>query len=239
MNIARIALLLLLFTPATACAGSVERVPVRDNTLFEDAEGDTSSGSGGALFCGRISQGRVRRGLIAFDVAAALPADARLDSARLVLHMASSSDPLPRTLQLHRALADWGEGASASEGGGGAPAQAGDATWLHAFYPAVFWATPGGDFAAPASASLTVLSAAADYAWQSAALADDVRAWLDEPAANFGWILLGDESAPGTARRFDSRESTAESDRPTLVLFYSIPTPTPLESWGRLKAHYR
>lgn len=213
---------------------------MRDNTLFEDAEGDTSNGSGPGLFCGRNSQGRVRRALLAFDLSSALPGGARLDSAVLVLHMASSSDPLERVLTLHRALADWGEGASASGGGGGAPAQPGDATWLHTFHPSTFWSVPGGDFSPSPSASLPVPGGVeGEHVFRSDALTEDVRAWIAGTAGSFGWILLGDESVPNTARRFDSREGTTPALRPRLVLHHSGVTPALRGTWGRLKSRFR
>jgi hypothetical protein len=43
-------------------------LPVRDNTLYEDAEGNVSSGSGQHMFVGRINRGSLRRGLVAFDL---------------------------------------------------------------------------------------------------------------------------------------------------------------------------
>lgn len=233
-----LALLFILATPTLAGASAIELTAARDNTLFQDAEGDTSNGSGTGVFCGRNSQGRVRRALLRFDVAGTLPESAVLDSVRLVLQMSSSSDLLERTLHLHRVLADWGEGGSASAGGGGAPAQIGDATWLHTFYPSAFWSDMGGDFVASPSASVNVIGEG-EYAWQTAALADDVRAWLDGSAGNFGWVLVGDESVPNTARRFDSRESATPESRPKLILYFTASTPTFPVSWGRLKNSYR
>ena len=54
----------------------------------------------------------------------------------------------------------------------------------------------------------------------------DVQSWLDSPANNFGWLILGDESGIATAKRFDTREST---DPPVLAIQYVTghPTPTP------------
>ena len=37
----------------------------------------------------------------------------------------------------------------------------------------------------------------------------DVQSWLDDPASNFGWLVLGDESEIPTAKRFDTRESAS------------------------------
>ena len=71
-------------------------------------------------------------------------------------------DPAQDT-QLHRVLSDWGEGTSGAGGdplhmggGGGSPATAGDATWLHTFFDTSFWANPGGDFSSTASAARSV-----------------------------------------------------------------------------------
>jgi len=230
--------LALIALPAIGRSASVTVAPLHDNTLFEDAEGDVSNGAGTGLFCGRNSLGVRRRAVLAFDPAGALPAGAVLDSVRLVLHAQPASDLLPRTVRLHRLLAGWGEGASFTTGGSGAPAATGDATWLHAFYPSTFWSTPGGDFAPEPSAALGVLGEG-DCVWSSPGLTDDVRTWIADPATRFGWIVLGDETGNNTARRFDSRESTPPEFRPRLLLFFSSPTAARSISWGRLKLSYQ
>jgi hypothetical protein len=57
------------------------------------------------------------------------------------------------------------------------------------------------------------------FTWGSTpALIADVQAWLDAPASNHGWILLGGEDAPATAKRFDSREAADPSAQPRLVV---------------------
>jgi hypothetical protein len=53
----------------------------------------------------------------------------------------------------------------------------------------------------------------------------DVQSWLNNPAANFGWLVLGDESEIGTAKRFDTRESASP---PVLTIqFRPAPAPRP------------
>ena len=37
----------------------------------------------------------------------------------------------------------------------------------------------------------------------------DVQSWLDNPATNFGWLVLGDESDILTAKRFDTQRVPA------------------------------
>ena len=237
----RLGLLALASASALIGSAAVAQVltlePARDNTLFEDAQGDTSNGSGPSLFAGRISQGRIRRALVWFDVRSALPPGALVDSATLQLHLSSSSDPFPRVINVHRVLADWGEGASVSSGGGGAPAQEGDATWLHAFFPGTFWTSAGGDFDAAPSASTTV-AGEGDYTWSGPQLTADIQAWL-ATGEEHGWILIGDETEPGTARRFDSREQAIAQQRPRLTLHYSMVTRAVPHTWGGLKYRYR
>jgi len=188
-----------------------------DNTLIQDQAGALSNGAGPAFFVGRTNQTRdsIRRGVLSFDLDG-LPRDAQVVRARLVLHASATNTGVNR-IHVHRLLEEWGEGSSASGGGQGAPAQPGDATWLHAFHDDVPWSTAGGHYAARASARLEVKTPGFAMA-ESAALARDVQAWLRYPELDHGWILVGDESASQTVTRFDSREQPDVSLRPVLEL---------------------
>jgi hypothetical protein len=115
----------------------------KDNTLYEDPEGDASNGAGEHLFAGRTAEmvDNLRRGLIAFQVSDSLGASTVVDSVFLDLHMSKTPAitpyPLPFPISLHRVSADWGEGTSVGEGGGegiGGAATEGDATWLYRFF---------------------------------------------------------------------------------------------------------
>jgi hypothetical protein len=214
----------------------------KDNTLYEDPAGALSNGSGPTFFAGRTSQaiGSIRRGLIEFDLGT-IPSGSIITSARLVLNV-GQAQPGITTISLHRALAEWGEGASdgGPSGGSGAPAEPGDATWIHTFFPLLFWTSAGGDFADSASATQSV-GGVGFYTWgPSAAMTADAQAWLDSPADNFGWLLHGDEAVGATSRRFASRESPDPSLRPALVLeFNPPPTATSAATWGLVKSLYR
>ena len=221
-----------------AHAGTVSIPSSRDNTLFQDAEGDTSNGSGPACFAGNNSQDRARRALVRFDLAGFLPSDAYVDAVVLTLDASSAPDTITRWISVHRVLADWGEAGSSSSGGGGAPALPGDATWLHTRFPDQVWSQPGGDFV-PASSAAALVGDVGTYNWTGAGLVADVQRWLADPATNFGWLLRGDETTPRSVRRFDSRESAVASRRPTLIVFYSEPVPSRPTTWGRLKARFR
>ena len=130
-------------------------------------------------------------------------------------------------VSVSKALLDWGEGASnaGSPGGGGAPAQPGDATWLHTFYNTNFWNTPGGDFSGASSSTTTVTTVNTSYSWSGSGLVADVQTWLSNPSTNFGWVIRGNETTVGATQRFNSRENS--SNPPQLTITYQVPTPTP------------
>lgn len=195
--------------------------PAKDNTLYEDAGGSLSNGAGSHFFAGRPRGGTIRRGLLTFDLTGKLPVSATIVSATLQLNM-SQSNAGATAVKLHRVLANWGEGTSkASRGeGGGATATTNDATWLHTFFNAATWATPGGVFVITPTATTTV-GAETSYRWSSPALLADVQGWLANPATNFGWAVLGDESTDSTAKRFDSRENPTVANRPQLIIVYN------------------
>ncbi|MGE0481243.1 MAG: DNRLRE domain-containing protein [Phycisphaerae bacterium] len=197
----------------------------KDNTLYQDATGSTSNGLGDAFFVGRTASFGVRRGLLAFDLASAIPAGSIVTAVRLDLYVTRTvSGATP--IGLHRVTRDWGEGASAAVGAGGAgtSAEPGDATWLNTFFPSENWATPGGDFVALASGSTSVSNF--EVTWTSSpGMVADAQSWLDNPATNFGWLLKSPESVRD-AKRFGSRENEDPTQRPVLtVTFTPVPEP--------------
>ena len=227
------------FTAAPVVADQVVLESVRDNTLYESVGGDASNGSGDYMFAGQA--GGRRRALVRFDVAASVPAGSTISAATLTLHCSRAPTGAPSsTVAVHRVLADWGEGGSdaGEPGGDGAESEAGDATWVHRFYTDSTWATPGGDFAAAASAS-AVIGTPGDYAWSGPELAADVQAWLDAPAAAFGWILIGAEGGATNSRRFDTREHPTTGLRPRLTLVYAPPVAVYPAAWSGVKALFR
>jgi hypothetical protein len=229
---------------AAARADMVSLAPAKDNTLYESAEDSPlSNGQGPFLFAGRTLQGSdaLRRGLIAFDIAGQLPAGATIGTVTLTLRMSRAPSPTPYAIHLHRLTADWGEGGSdtgAGGGGTGQPAEPGDATWHHRFYTptpqSIPWAAPGGDFEPTSSASQSV-SGEGLYVWGSTAqMVADVQLWLDQPATDFGWILIGEESTAQSAKRFDSREypeaASTPGATPMLLVVFTPPSATPTPS---------
>lgn len=209
-----------------ASADVLSLTAVRDTTLWNDATGSVANGSGPVMIVGRsggASSAPIRRGLLRFDIAGMIPAGSLVNSVQLVLANPAGNTG-PRNVRVHRVLADWGEGASSTSSGQGAPAQSGDATWLYRFYPSSNWTTPGGDFAASASTVLAV-DQLGPHTWPSTAAAvADVQGWLDTPASNFGWLLKLDvETVSNTTKVFGTRESADPAEWPTLVVDFTPP----------------
>ena len=226
--------LALILTASLGCiaasslnAAIINIMPSKDNTLYEfdPKEGDFSNALGFHFFAGNTAMSEIRRGVLAFDIAGSIPPGSTITAASLSLNMSRSPTNTAYVVELHNLLADWGEGTSIAPGeeGEGAPATANDATWRHRFFDTIFWTTQGGDFSATVSASQSV-GGTGHYTWSSAQMVADVQSWLDNPASNFGWLVLGDETAIATAKRFDTRESASP---PVLTIEFRVPRMAP------------
>ena len=88
-------------------------MPSKDNTLYEydPAEGDHSNGAGFHLFAGKNGEGEVRRGRARVRYRGKIPAGSTITG--VILSMNMSMTPTGAvTVELHKLLADWGEGTS-------------------------------------------------------------------------------------------------------------------------------
>ena len=213
-----------------ASAGTININPSKDNTLYEydPLDGDKSNALGFHFFAGETGMNELRRGVLAFDIAGNVPSGSTITAVSLSVNMSRTPTNTAYVVELHRLLADWGEGTSVAPGeeGDGAPATPNDATWRHRFFDTMFWSAQGGDFSATVSASQLV-GPVGQYTWSSAQMVADVQAWLDNPASNLGWLVLGDETAIATAKRFDTRESTSPPMLTIEFIRASRMTPSP------------
>jgi hypothetical protein len=210
--------------PTLAAAEEITLGATLDATLIEDEIGLLANGSGPALFVGRTGQtiGGIRRAMLRFDLAGAVPSKAIIQRVSLNLHLTPSNDRISK-VAMHRLLQSWSEGPASSSGGSGAASNIGDSTWLHTLYDYQFWTIAGGHYVAQAS-SEALIGEADFYTWQSTPqLLADVRSWQHAPHRNFGWILVGNEETPQSVKRFDSRESPVLEFRPTLTIEYRMP----------------
>ena len=122
--------------PSLASATIININPSKDNTLYEfvPADGDRSNALGVHFFAGMTAESLIRRGVLAFDLAGSIPAGSTITSVSLSMNMSRTISDT-RTVELHKLLADWGEGTSNADAqeGQGAPATPNDATWRHRF----------------------------------------------------------------------------------------------------------
>ena len=211
----------------TAFSATVILSASKDNTLFESTTGMESNGAGDSFFAGHTGVndggGHIRRATIAFDVASAIPSNATVTAVKLTLFLAQGAfSSFGENVALFPLTADWGEGGSMGFSGHPGGSTTGDATWLHQFYDTTFWSTPGGDFNPQASAMTSITTAFQFYSWTGLGLVNDVQTWVENPAANFGWIVRGNETVTNTALRFNSRQAATEANRPQLIVDYSI-----------------
>ncbi len=207
--------------------------PSKDNTLYEHPTANLSNGGGSALFLGAVGDdqsNRLRRALIAFDLTS-IPAGATIQTVQLALYnnrVAANDTPAGGTAILHRMTVDWGEGSSIAPGGqgGGGAAGAGDATWFFRFFNTDAWASNGGDFDAATSGSTSYSASAPETITFSSTpgMVNDVQLWVNNPAQNFGWIVLGNEVVDASAQRIASREDLFDPV-PTLTIDFTLPSP--------------
>lgn len=206
------------FTALAAMAQVTVNInPDRDNSIYSES---TNSNGLGMLFSGQTCAAENRRALIHFDIAGNIPAGATVTAVTLTLNVdQAGGSASSEVYTLHPLTSNWGEGTSIGTGTGGAPVFP-DATWADGTLGTP-WTSAGGDYSASV-ANTTLTAALGNYSWSSAAMVTNVQNWLNTPATNFGWILLGDESATCTARRFGSAEVGVS---PVLSVTYSCATP--------------
>ncbi len=213
-----------------------EFLPLQDNTLYEDAAGAVSNGAGKGIFMGKVGPDGdelLRRALVKFDLSG-IPPEAVINSVMVSfeINQVPQAGAIGDQASLHRVNQAWGEGSSNPFGaeGQGAPAQPGDATWIHTFHDTATWNFPGGDYEPQASATTSFGTGNPETMVFASTpeLISDVKSWITNPATNHGWILRGDEIRSQNARRMASRECPADGtcfeDPPMLSIEYTIPS---------------
>ena len=202
---------------------SVQLTPSKDNTLYETVDGSTSNGAGNRVFMGKTANNAIRRAVLEFDVTD-IPATAVIENVALdltIIDIPGSADN--GSANIHFVTAEWG--AAGSDGSGnGAPSQTGDATWLHRMYDTDNWNTLGGDFIGAASATTAYTNTDTSLSFASTSgLIADVTTWVQNPAENHGWIIMGDETNLGNARSMGSADNGNVNARPMLTIEYTDP----------------
>lgn len=214
---------------STAVADTAVLKSVADVTLIEPNDGlQYALGAAYNIYCGRVGvsgSGTLRRAIVRFDLSS-IPTGSTILSVSYKAYMSQTSSGA-NDCKLHRMLAPWGEGTSFAFGGGGTSPEVNDATWKYNFWPTSTWAVPGGVFVPTASATKSV-NAVGSYTWATVpALVSDVQLWLNTPAVNYGWVMIGNEATLETAKRFESRESADATRHPAITVVYTLPSAPP------------
>ncbi|MEY2409128.1 MAG: hypothetical protein QOF48_1798 [Verrucomicrobiota bacterium] len=223
-------LAILLSLGVTARADVVTLNPAHDATLIEIAP-NRNNGAEQWFMAGTTQNGTRNRGLLQFDFTGIIPANAIITSVDLSLEVTRvpGCGLVSSQFSLHQMLTSWGEGAKFAvdnQGGQGDDATAGEVTWNRRFVGGAAWGAPGGledvDFAAVSSGLLNIYGTGdSPYHFVDAQMALDVQNWVNNPAANFGWMLMTDaENTPFTARRFGSHEDANVS--PILTVYFEV-----------------
>jgi hypothetical protein len=236
---ASVRLLCLGLAEGLACAAfgaSVSLIPIADTSIMEVAPNNNVGGRSW-VNAGSNMHTQRNRGLFKFDIAGSLPAGSQVTSASLSLAVTGipADGYAVSFFDLHRLLRNWGEGTNNpfSSPGQGSPATTNEATWLSPLSLTTnVWTAPGAaatnDYDPTVTASQIIYSTVQspylfpDPSADATAIIADVQRWLDNPATNFGWILICEsDDVPSTARRFGSREDPNNS--PMLQLEYLAP----------------
>ena len=216
--------------------------PVADSTIFSTVQGgagyDAISDGGPNVWVSTTAGNVVRRGLLRFDLSG-IPQGSRITSAQLKLTQLRAR--AGHDIAVHKVLASWQAAAStAGDFGQGVTALSGDVTWSHRSYPTQPWAQRGGDHVPQASTTANVSATSTfTYTWPSTPqFVADVQSWVDQPSANHGLILIGDEVNSQSAKRFAGAEFGDAEVVPMLVVDWVPPEPTqadgdvPLPAWA-------
>lgn len=225
-------------------ADTVELTPVADTCIAEYWP-EKNFGAMHFFNGGTTQNFTTNRGLLRFDIAAAVPPGAKILAATLSLEVVGQPDEPWNSSHfgLHRLLKDWGEGDNFAVKPSLAAAGTNEATWTHRYAGTdAAWGVPGGqsgvDYLPAPAVTTWVYEAGRPYTFNSTpALVADMQAWLDRPATNFGWMLiLQNETTDWTARRFGSREDPSPVNTPRLTVDY---TPLRIQDPGVVSNQFR
>ncbi len=194
----------------------------QDTTLYRD-QPEVSNGAGQFLLTGTAGDGDPgKHALVEFDLEGLnIPLGATIIDAVLTLNLADSLGPAV-AVSVHLVTSAWGEAGSDAPGSEilGAAAQQFDATWIYAFFDGAVWGNPGGDYVGAASAT-TDVDLPGIYQWTDDGLISDVQQWLDDPASNHGWALIG--PANDNLKSFTSKDGGNAALQPLLEITYEEP----------------
>ena len=208
---------------------AVSLTPAKDNSLIQYQAPQYSGGASPYIYVGvEHFSGTLMRGLVDFNVAGSIPAGSTINSVSLTVSMVltSSTTTVTPTVGLHDVLQNWGQGTGVPTAfmPPFSPTTTNDATWTNTFYPNQSWNTPGGDFSSTVSGTAVFGADGTNSTFNSTSqMVADVQSWLNNPSANFGWLMQGDETQ-NSGKMIGSMHS---SNPPTLTIDYTAPAAPP------------
>jgi len=230
-------------------ASMVTLSAAQDATLLggSDATSNASLADPG-IFVGTDGADNPKRGLIEFNIAgSSIPAGSIITGVTLQLTVgqvagsgggSGGGSGSAETISLFDESQAWGQptnvaGSTNFSGTGhGAAPHTGDATWNYAFYTTTPWTTAGGDWSSSLTdiADASVTGTLTSFNWSSAAMVADVQSWLDDPTANFGWIIKNaNETTATDFRAFWSAQGAAADNNSSLAPILTVTyVPEPL-----------
>jgi hypothetical protein len=199
-------LVLSLLAGVESWANVVTNVPVAD-TALRDNSPDLNQETVTPLPVGDSQSGSVHnRGLFMFDLSD-VPTNAVVKAVILRFTVVQSGT-LDSSFDVNRVLVQWGET---------------NATWNNRL-DAVPWkqpgAQPGTDYIQAASDTAILRNPGVSTDFTN--LISDVQMWVDNPATNFGWILIVTGDAPATGKQIGARKDSVNT--PLLIVEFTIPT---------------
>lgn len=198
----------ILIVSQSALAQSGVATVAAETSIFEE-QADDNAGSYSLYCIGNLDTDETRRAFVSFSLPA-IPSGALIT--RVVYEFvqdqvrSQGAGPLTADLEMRRALADWQEGSGVQGGGpcGGGSEVAG-VTWNTA--PGVSGTISATEFL-PATNN-TSITIDTDIGGDDDGLIDDIQAWVDNPASNFGWeYRVADEGVADNARRMQPGSMT-------------------------------
>lgn len=191
-----------------------------------DAAPDSNWGVRTDFFTGRNVYDQITRGLIQFDISS-IPGGATIDAngSKVYLYCSAEDSATDRDVRLHRGLTQWYEGNKNND----RPTVDGS-TWNSANgYPwasQTAWAggaggASGSDWAASATATVTITGSGAWFNWDVTA---DISAFYAGTATNRGWWILNAVETAGSnsAKNFWASDYTTDATlRPYLTVDYT------------------
>ena len=207
------------------------------DTFINSGNPDNNNGAGTSLCVGGDDNGGIMRGLVRFDMPAAL-AGATVSSVYLTLTMRAKIDGTAggafALLQLYALNESWTEGNGIGDAqmmfpvGQTCGATVSGATWNQpscAGGAATPWATPGGSVATTPSGQFDSNFIGVDVpvvvpsSWPgNDGLVTDVQRWIDDPSSNHGWRISTGVEDLG-AQRFYSKEADGTNGPKLTITF--------------------